>query len=830
MNPLVMALRLLKRDWRAGELRLLVAALVIAVGSVTAVGYFTDRVERALARQASEVLAADLVVEWSEKPADALALAARDRGLRTARTLDFPSVVIAGERTQLVQVKGVDTDYPLRGHLRTADGPGDEERVTDGGPPFGEAWAEPRLLALLGLELGESFKLGDMAFRVTRLLTYEPDRAASLFRLAPRVLVSLADLERTGLLGPASRVKHRLLLAGDAEGISGFRNWLSEQLPAGADIEDVSGARPEIRTALDRGGRFLRLTAVTATLLCVVAVALATRRFVERQSDAGALLRCLGASRRRVNLIFAFRILTLGLIASLVGSLLGLGVQGLLGQLVGHWFADSLPPPSAWPMVGGLATGIIVLTGFALPPVLRLGDMPPLRVLRRDLGPPSPRQWVYLGAPAAALTALLVWQIGDDRMALRLIGGLAGATAVLLGLSHLLVRLLTPLRRQARGAWRYGLASLSRNAGTTSIQLTGFGLGITALLLLAMVRVDLLTAWQRELPADSPNHFLINIQPGEVDGVRALLEADGIEAGGPYPMSRARLVSIGDREVNPEDYTEPRARRLAEREFNLSWSLEPQDDNRILEGRWWSPEEAETTDAFSVEEGIARSLGIHLGDRLTFEIAGERVSAEVTSLRTVQWDSFNANFFVIGTPALMRDRPATYISSFHLPGDNAGIVRDLVQRYPGITPLDVSALIDQVRRIMDRGALAVELVFGFTLLAGVVVLIAGIQTSRELRAQEAAVLRTLGLKRRGLLAAMLIEFSVLGALAGLVAAGVATAIGYGLSSAVFELPWRFNGLLWLVAVGGGMAGVGAAGLAATWRLAKEPPLAVLRRA
>ena len=830
MQTLRMALRLLKRDWRAGELRLLAAALVIAVGSVTAVGYFTDRVERALAYQASEVLAADLVIEWSDRPADALAQAARQTGLRTARLIDFPSVVLAGDRTQLVQVKGVDEAYPLRGSLLTSPGPEGASSITAGAPPAGEVWVEARLLALLEQDMGGTLRLGDRDFRISRILVQEPDRGASLFRLAPRVLVSIDELAATGLLGPASRVEHRLLVAGEPGAVAGYRDWLKDRLPQGADLEDVRNARPEIRDALDRGGRFLKLTAVTATLLCLVAVALATRRFVQRQADASALLRCLGASRHRVNAIFTLRILMLGLIASLAGALLGLAAQAVLAKLVGHWFAGVLPPPSQWPLLSGLATGVLVLTGFALPSVLRLGNVPPLRVFRRDLGPPSARQGVYLAVAIAALAVLLIWQIGDDRLALRLIGGLAGAALLLLGVSHLLVRLLTPLRQRTTGAWRYGLASLSRNPATTSIQLTGFGLGITALLLLALVRVDLLAAWQRELPPDAPNHFLINIQPQEVDGIRSLLDSRGIAAGGPYPMSRARLLSIDGRPVEPDSYTSPRARRLAEREFNLSWSANPQPDNRIMAGRWWSPEEAETRDAFSVETGIADTLGIRLGDRLAFEIAGERIEAEVTSLRSVQWDSFNANFFVVGTPALMRGRPATYISSFHLAGDRSEVIRELVEAFPSVTPLDVTALIAQVRAIMDRGALAVEFVFGFTLIAGLVVLVAGIQTSRELRAQEAAVLRTLGLRRRGLLVSIVIEFALLGALAGIIAAAAASAVSYTLATGIFDLPWSFNGRLWLIAVAGGALGVAAAGLAATWRLSREPPLSVLRGA
>jgi len=829
MRALQLALRFLRRDWRAGELRLLAAALVIAVGALTAVGFFTDRVQQAMTRQASEVLAADLVIEWSETPAAELEAEAHRRGLRSARTLEFPSVVLAGERTQLVQLKAVSEQYPLRGELRVAADPTTAELPAQGIPMADEAWVEARLLALLDLTLGDELEIGNGRFRITRILGYEPDRAANLFRLAPRIMLRLDRALELGLLGPASRVNHRLLLAGDAAAVGDYRDWASQRLPSGAELVDVRSSRPEIRDALDRGGRFLRLTAVTATLLCVVAVALATRRFVQRQADASALLRSLGASRRLVAQVFGLRVLLLGAIASLAGSLLGLLVQPVLAWLVGGWFSERLPPPSPWPFLNGLLIGVLVLVGFALPAVLRLGAIPPLRVFRRDLGAPPLSQWLSAGLAGFALLGLLVWQIGDDLMASRLIGGLAAVVLVLLGCARALIALLTPLRRQLAGSWRYGLASLARNATTTTFQLTGFGLGITALLLLAMVRVDLLTAWQRELPADAPNHFLINIQPQEVEGIRDLLQHHGIDKDDLYPMSRARLLAIGSKPVQPEAYDSPRARRLAAREFNLSWSYQPQPDNRIEAGRWWSAQEAETTAQFSVESGLADTLGIRLGDQLEFEIAGERLSAPVTSLRKVQWDSFNANFFVIATPAVLRAMPATYIGSFHLPPQRTEVIRDIVQRFPSVTPLDVSALIQQVRGIMDRGALAVEFVFGFTLLAGLVVLIAGIQASRELRLQEAAILRTLGLRRRQLLGAVMLEFGLLGALAGVVAAVAATAVSYMLATLVFDLPWNPDWLMWLVGIAGGAFGVGVAGTAATWRLVETPPLVVLRQ-
>jgi putative ABC transport system permease protein len=498
-------------------------------------------------------------------------------------------------------------------------------------------------------------------------------------------------------------------------------------------------------------------------------------------------------------------------------------------NLIGEWFTQQIPAPSIWPFFSGLATGILVLIGFSLPTVTRLGQVPPLRVFRRHLGAPPISYGITIATSLVALGTLLVWQIGDDKLAFQLIGGLLGGLILLLLIARVLVHLLTPLRTRAAGSWRYGLASLSRNPATTSIQLSGFGLGMTVLLVLALVRVDLLASWRGALPENSPNQFLINIQPDQVAGVEDMLAQSGIESAGLFPMIRGRLISIDGRAVSPDDYPSPRAQRLATRDFNLSQTTRLQSDNKIVAGHWWSESEWGKS-WFSVEEGIAKTLGIPLGARLVFEVAGEQISGRVESLRSVQWDSFNVNFFVVGTPGLMGNQPATYITSFYLAEEKRQVLHRLIQTYPSITALDVTALMQQVRAIMDRGTMAVESVFLFTLAAGLIVLYAGIQASHEQRVQETAILRTLGLSRRQLILSIALEFGLLGGLAGMISAALSSAIGYGLSTGVFNLPWHFNPDLWILAVGAGALGIGAAGTLASWHLFNTPPILVLRRA
>ncbi len=828
MSDLALALRMLARDWRARELRLLGAALVIAVAAVTAVAFFSDRVHQAMLGQAAEMLAADLAVESPDALPEALAGHARALGLRTAQTIELPSVILHGDQTVLVEVKGVSPEYPLRGALRIADRVFGADRRAPGLPGADAAWVDPKVVTLLGTRPGARIGLGEAKLRVTAVLTREPDRAWSLFHLAPRVLISLDTLTATGLVSPASRVKHRLLVAGERTALAHFRGWLGRHLPEGAHLIDLDEARPELRLTLDRGASFLSLASLCAVVLAGAAIALASRRFAERQADASAILRCLGASRRRVLALFGLGLLGLGLSASLAGCLAGYAAQAVLAALLAGWIDGGLPAPSAAPLLLGTGVGLVTLAGFSLPALLRLGGVSPLRVLRRELGAPPGRAWVAGAGAGAVLCALMIWQAGDAGLALRLLGGLAATLGALLLAALLLVRALGALRHRGGTTLRYALAGLVRSPGTSALQLAGFGLGMTALLLLGVVRADLLSTWERSLPPDAPNEFLINIQPDQVQGVRGFLAAKGLPNAGFYPMIRGRLTHIAGRKVSPEAYTTSRTRALAAREFNLSSATELQPDNRILQGRWWSAAERDRP-WLSVEQGIAERLGIHLGDQLEFLVAGEPVRGEVKSLRSVRWDSFNPNFFVIGTPGVLAGQPATWITSVHLPPERGEVAAELVRAFPSVTLLDVSALIAEVRGLMDRGSLAVEYVFLFTLAAGLLVLYAGIQASREARIREAAVLKTLGMSQRRLLAAVAVELGTLGGLAGLLAAGAAGLIGRVLAAQVFDLAYAPAPWLWLLGGAAGALGIGAAGVIAAFPLVLTPPWQVLRR-
>jgi putative ABC transport system permease protein len=823
-----MALRALRRDWHAGELRVLAIALLIAVASVAAVGFFTDRIQQAMERKASELLGADLVIAAPASIQPGLAGEARRRGLRVAETLSFRSVVLAGEITQLAEVKAAGPGYPLRGILQVSDRPFAPARATDAIPGPGQVWVDERLLQALNLQVGDSVDLGSRGFRIDQVLAYEPDRAGDLFSIAPRLLMNLEDVPSTGLIQPGSRVEYRLLLAGEPAALGTFRDWAQSRLKTGEKLQGVRDARAELRAALERAQRFLNLAALVSVILAGVGVAIAARRFAARHWDSVAILRCVGATQGLIVRLFVLELLALAVLAGAAGLAVGYlaqyGLSGVLGQLVSN---TELPAPSWQPLLPALATGFVTLLGFGLPPLLRLRQVPPLRVLRRDLGPVDPRLLALYGPAGAATLALLVWQAGEGWLAFYVCAGVAGTVIVLSLAAWGLVKSLNLLRGQVGVAWRFGLANIARRGSGSAVQVVALGLGLMALLMLTLVRTDLLTNWRASLPADAPNHFLINIQPDEVAGVRAFLRERGLRDVELFSMVRGRLSAIDGRPVGPDDYENPRAKRLVEREFNLSWTDRLQADNRIVAGRWWNAGDRGQGVA-SVEIGLAKDLGIALNDTLRFQVAGQMLEAKVTSLRGVEWDSFRANFFVVFPSGVLDGFPATWITSFHLPSERKPLLAELVRHYPSVTVLDVEALMNKVREIMDRVIAAVEYVFLFTLVAGLVVLYAAIQATQDERRFESAVLRTLGARREVVRRSLLAEFATLGLLAGVLAAAAATLLGYVLAVHVFDFPYRWNPWVWLLGGGAGVLGVGLAGLLGARSALTQPPWRGLR--
>ncbi|WP_347250496.1 FtsX-like permease family protein [Zoogloea sp.] len=821
----IQSFRMLRRDLRAGELGLLLIALIIAVASLTSVGFFTDRVAQALGREANQLLGGDLVLVSDHDLDPAYRTEAGRLGLKSVVSSTFTSMASTAEGAQLAGVKVVEDGHPLRGTIRIAPGLNQPDAPAAGIPAPGELWLDERLASALGARPGDMVGLGASRLRMAAVLSFESDRGANFFSLLPRLVINAADLPATSLIQPGSRVFHRLHVAGEARDVAAFESWAKPRLKRGETLETVDNARPEVRSILDRTERFLRFAAMLAVVLAAVAVGLATRRFVERHLDGCAVMRCMGAGQSQLMAMFVGEFTLLGLMAGAVGCALGFAVQFVLNGLLGDLVGFPLPPPGLWPVLHGFAVSMLLLLGFALPPLIRLGRVPTLRVLRREWDGVATREGLAWACGALLLAGLLVGVARDWLLGAWVVIGFALAFAVYAAVGGLVLAGLGRVRGVAGSGWRYGIASLRRRPVASLVQVLALGMGLTALLLLTLVRGDLLTNWQQATPADAPNRFVINIQPDQVDAVRQFFRESGRREPGLQPMIRGRLVAVNGRPVGPDDYTDDRARRLVDRDFNLSFDTRLPDGNSVAAGRWHG---ADTTPQFSVEQGLAQTLGLAMGDLLTFEIAGTRSEARITSLRKLDWDSMRVNFFVIAGQGMLENFPASYITSFYLPPSDLEFANRIVAAFPNFTVIDVAAVVAQVRGMVEKLVAAVQFVFGFAVVAGVVVLFGALQATHDEREKELAILRTLGARNVQLRSALLAEFAVLGLVAGVLAGAGATGIGWALGHFVFKLPYVPSLLPMGVGALAGVLVVTLAGWVGTRHLLAQPPLVSLR--
>jgi putative ABC transport system permease protein len=809
------------RDFQAGELRLLALAVVLAVAALTAVAFFADRLQSGLARDARQLLGGDAVVA-SDQPAPAgLAQRARDLGLQTATSAGFPSMGRApdnrGGASRLVAVKAVSPNYPLRGQLQIKSGPEAPVQAASGGPPRGTVWVDEALLESLGLAMGDQLLLGDAAFRIDRLIVLEPDRGAGFLSFAPRVMLHEADLPATALVQPASRITWRLAVAGPDAAVKAFEQHVQAQIGSdslrGLRLDSFESGRPEMRQTLDRADKFLRLVALLAALLAAVAVAIGARDFAQRHLDDCAMLRVLGLSQRRIAAAYGLEFALLGLLASAAGTTLGWAVHHVFVWLLAGLVSASLPAAGAAPALFGMGVGMTLLLAFGLPPVLQLSRVPPLRVIRRDLGLPRAASLSVLLVGLLGFVVLLVGAAADPVLAGIAVGGFALAVGLFAGLAWAAVSLLRRLVPEA-GAPRWLLLAtrqVTARPAYAVLQVSALAVGLLALVLLVLLRTDLIGSWRRATPPDAPDRFVINIQPDQTAALRQALAQAGVQRYDWYPMIRGRLVALNGQPVQAQTFEGDRAQRLVEREFNLSHAATLPAANPVVAGRWT----AEEADGLSVEEGLARTLGLKLGDRLTFDIAGQPHEGRITSLRKVDWGSMRVNFFVLFPRSVMpAEMPVTWISAFRAPAQR-GFDSALSRAFPNITNVDVSASIAQVQRVLDQVIRAVEFLFGFTLATGLVVLFAAVTATREARSREYALMRAMGASRRLLTTVQRAELLGVGALAGFLASVVAVGVGWLLARYAFEFSW--NPAPW-VPLAGTAAGAALAWAAGWWGL------------
>jgi putative ABC transport system permease protein len=834
-SPWALGWRTLWRDLRAGELKLVIVAVTLAVAALTAVGFFADRLKGGLSRDARQLLGGDAVVVSDTPTPPAFLERARSLGLQTVTSLVFPSMSRApdalGGASRLVGLKAVAPGYPLRGRLQTAeraDGPG---QPATGIPARGEAWVDAPLLESLGLKVGDPLFMGDAQLRIARIITVEPDRGSGFLNFAPRVMINEADLPATRLVQPASRLSYRFAVAGPDRDVARFSDWAVAESKKpevrGVRVESLEGGRPEMRQTLDRAEKFLNLVALLAALLSAVAVALAARGFAANHLDDCAMLRVLGQSQRTIAASYAFEFTLIGLAASALGVMLGFAVHFVFVALLGGLVDTALPAPGLWPVGFGVGMGLTLLLAFGLPPVLQLAQVPPLRVIRRDVGGLKPASLAVLSVGVAGFAALLLAASSDLKLGAIAVGGFAGAVVVFAGLSWVAVKLLRRSVNEATAPRWLVLATrqISARPVYAVVQTSALAVGLLALVLLVLLRTDLIASWRQATPPDAPNRFVINVMPEQSQPFVAALREAGVQRLDWYPMFRGRLVAVNGRPVSPDDFVEDRARRLVDREFNLSHSAERPPHNPIVAGRWQPEEQG----AVSVEEGIAQTLGLKLGDTLRFDIAGTTSEAKITSLRKVDWTSMRANFFVMYPVSRLENLPVTYMGSFRAP-ERKGFDNELVRAFPNITNVDMSATIAQVQGVLDKVIRAVEFLFGFTLAAGVVVLFAAVTATREERAREFAIMRAVGARGALLRQVQRAELAGVGLLAGFLASMVAAVVGWGLAKYAFDFNWTASPL---VPLAGALAGAVLALAAGWWGLREvltRPVVETLRKA
>ncbi|MCW8963983.1 MAG: ABC transporter permease, partial [Gammaproteobacteria bacterium] len=766
MKIVIHSFRFFRRELFQPEMRLVFLALLLTVTAMATVGLLTDRIGKALQRQSNELLGADMVVASSRAIPDSWQAYARNTGLSTAYFKEFPSVLITQDDSALTEVKAVTADYPLRGELVVRDSE-NQIRINEIPDP-GSLWVENNLLRKLGLTIGDRVTLGKSTFTLAAVVEQEPDRGGNLFALAPRVLMNQIDLAATELVGEGSRVQHRLMLAGETRILNSYQRWLEERLGQHYRIQSVRDSRPEVNASLERAERFLALSLVVTIVLASLATWVAMQTWVQKRLVHAAVLRTIGLTRLQILGIYLSQLLFLVILACASAMLLAWLLQNMFVGVMQSYMAAALPAANIKPAVIACVLGLSLVMAFSLPVYWRLVSASPMLVLRSMPEKLDSANWsLVLGM--LVLIAVLGWLTADMTLLMITVLGLTGAILILVILSHVLLTILKPLGKQLPTGYRLGIHALLRHRRETMMSISVFGLSFIFVILLTLIRTDLLDQWRDRLPMDTPNIFLINIQPNELPAIQQWLQNQGLQNVAFSPMVRARLTKINAHEVSGDDYQSPRAQRLVKREFNLSWSDELPSHNQLSSGQWWGRGDDGAMPQWSVESGIAQTLGIKMGDELSFDAPGQIIRGQVTSLREVSWDSFKVNFFVIGTTPMLSSVPSRYISSFYLPSEQRGLMNQLVKHYPSVTVLDVDALMKRVRNVIDKVSYAAEAAFVFTLIAAILLIVAMVMSGRHLRQQETALLRTMGATTPTLGRALRTEFLLIGASSGLIA-------------------------------------------------------------
>ncbi len=792
----MLAIRLLLRDWNAGELKVLLLALVIAVASMTSIGVFTNRIEHSMTDQAGQFLGADLLVKSSRVIDQSIIFKANEFGLRSSEAISFASVISVGDEFQLAHIKAVDKYYPLLSQVKIAHTLYGNDMLVSHGPAPGEVWLAPRLFSSLGITLNQLVEIGQIKLKVTAVLKQDPGENSSLIAVAPRVLMNIQDVINTGIVQPGSRVNYLNSFAGKQENRQRFEKWLTPKLTSTQSLIGGTENSEAISSAMQKADQYLSLASMLSVMLSGIAIAMAANRYGQRHFDQVALMRCMGATQTSIMKIFAIQLIALGSLASLIGILFGYLAQQGLVYILSDLFVRELPSPSLYPLIVGFLSGFITLGGFSYPTIMRLRQVSPLRVLRNDISPLNISAWIVYGLATLAVILLMWWQSGHLVLTLLVLLGTLSCIIILFVITSIMTKISSFLIPILKGPWKTGLQQIIRYKRENQLQILVFGLSLLILMTIYLIRTDLFDRWQAQLPDDAPNHFVINIQSYETDKVNSFFHEKSINSEGLYPMVRGRITHINDISISDDSTDKRQLDESLKRELNLSWSNVLQKNNSLIKGKWW--DENDTGKQYiSIEKGLARRLQVDIGDKLSFLIADRSIDVTIRSIRSVQWESFQPNFYILFPPGSIEQFPATYISSFYIEKERKNILNQLVKEFPTLTVLEIDEIMQQVRSIMQQVSLAIEYVMLFVLMAGTMVLIASMQSSMDHRNQNAIIMRTLGASSSYLRRALFSEFILLGLFSGILAIIGTEIISLLLYEQIFELDFQAHYILWL---------------------------------
>ena len=815
------------RQSRSGEVLVMIAAISMAVASLSAVGFLTDRISLSIEKQASELLAADLRISSPEPIPEEWIDLAKERKLDLASSQSFPSVVYSQEGNALARIKAVSSMYPLRGTVRISDNDSSDEYEVKKIPSPSEVWVDQAILYRLNAEIGDEISIGNSDFKITAILRYRPDQSIGFASLSPTVLMNISDIPGTGLITEGSRVNYSMLIAGENNEVQTFSELMSVKVNDSARISNPSDSSERTNQTINRSKQFLSLTVIISVLLSGIAISMSARRFAKKRMDMIALMKSFGAKRRFILQTIIIQLTMIGLTGVILGSIMGFIVENLVANLIADLFMSELPSPTFQTLFIGLLAAFILLPGFAFSSLLQLSNTSAIKVLRKNAIPAPPSELFIAGGALLSLSILLYYFVRDIELLAVIILGMLIISLLLFFIGQILAQILGSLRGGFGASWRYGLANVSRRGRDSAIQIVAFGLSLTALLLLSLIRTDLLTDWQKALGENTPNYFLINIQSYQTEGIREILKSsDGVNPEF-VPLVRARMTKINGQSVQDRSYPDERGNWLANREANLSWSKTVNSKNKVTDGSWWSAD-YKGPPLVSIERSAAEDMGVAVGDNLTFLIAGENITAEISSIREVDWNSFSPNFFLVLSPNSLDTFPSSFISSMYLDKSENQILKELQINYPTVSVVDLDPILQQVRQVITKVSIAVQAVFIFTLIAGITVLFSAVHSTIDERKFESALLRAVGMKTRNVIISLLSEFSAIGLSAGILAASGASILAWQIASRFFEISYIFNLSLWLAGIVCGVVLVSLFGYIASRDAIKSPPVNVLR--